>query len=81
MSKLEEKSISVTRVASLADDALLQDMCLEKFKLSEHLFFVCLTSSYLHLLLLVYMSPEAITAKFWRNAISHKLKDVLSLLQ
>ena len=80
MSKLEEKSISVTRVASLADDVLLQDMCLEKFKLSEHLFFVCVTSSYLHLLVLVYMSPEAITAKFWRNAISHKLKDVLSFI-
>ena len=41
VSKLEEKSVSVTRIPSLSDNELLEDICLGKFKLSEQLHCNC----------------------------------------
>lgn len=70
----------VTRVASLADDAMLEDVCLGKFKLSEHLSTLLTVLPDCDRTVLVYMSPEVITGKFWRKAMSERLKEVLSFI-
>ena len=36
--KMTEKGLAVTRVSSLRDDKLLEDLCLKKYKLSEYLY-------------------------------------------